>query len=143
MGPTLAPMATADAWSLSNPPIFSLTPLKASLELFDRAGIERLRQKSLALTGYLEALLNDLGARRRSMGRPGLEVLTPQEPASRGCQLSIVAPGASREVQRTMLQRGVVCDFREPNVIRAAPVPLYNTFHDVWRFVRTLDEVLA
>jgi kynureninase len=143
MGPTLAPMSTADAWSLSNPPIFSLTPLKASLELFERAGIERLREKSLALTGYMEALLDDLADRHRRAGRPGLEVLTPGDPGARGCQLSIVVPGASRAVQRNLLERGVVCDFREPSVIRAAPVPLYNTFHDVWRFVRTLGEVLG
>lgn len=143
MGPTFAPMATADAWSLSNPPIFSLTPLKASLELFDRAGVERLREKSLAMTGYLEALLDDFAMRQRSAGRPGPTVLTPRDPSARGCQLSIVVPGASREVQRKLLQRGVVSDFREPNVIRAAPVPLYTSYHDVWRFVRTLGEVLA
>lgn len=143
MGPTLSPMPTADAWSLSNPPIFSLTPLKASLELFDHAGMERLREKSLAMTGYMEALLDELSRQHRSAERPGLDVLTPGDPRARGCQLSIVVPGASRQVQRTLLERGVVCDFREPNVIRAAPVPLYNTFHDVWRFVRTLGEVLG
>lgn len=143
MGPTFAPTPTADAWSLSNPPIFSLTPLKASLDLLDRAGMDRLREKSVALTAYLEALLGDLSGRLRGMGRSGLDVLTPRDPGARGCQLSIVVPGASREVQRALLQRGVVCDFREPNVIRAAPVPLYCSFHDVWRFVRALGEVLA
>lgn len=143
MGPMFAPMPTADAWALSNPPILSLTPLKASLELFDRAGIERLREKSIAMTGYMEALLAELGRDHQGRGRPGPQVLTPREPDGRGCQLSIVVPGASRETQRELLRRGVVCDFREPNVVRAAPAPLYNTFHDVWRFVRTLGEVLG
>ncbi|MCA9288864.1 MAG: hypothetical protein KDA05_09790, partial [Phycisphaerales bacterium] len=128
---------------LSNPPIFSPTPLKASLDLFDRAGVDRLREKSVAMTGYLEDLLGNLSLGLMGRGRPGLGVLTPTEPEARGCQLSIVVPGASREVQRSLLRRGVVCDFREPNVIRAAPVPLYCSFHDVWRFVRTLGEVLA
>lgn len=143
MGPTIAPMPTADAWSLSNPPIFSLTPLKASLDLFDRAGIGRLREKSVAMTGYMEALLDELGRGLGSRGRAAPSALTPREPDARGCQLSIVVPGGSRETQRELLDRGVVCDFREPNVIRAAPVPLYCTFHDVWWFVRTLGEVLA
>jgi kynureninase len=135
MGPDFVPVASADAWALSNPPIFSLTPLKASLDLFDRATMPRLREKSLRLTAYLEFLL----APRRAKG---LQILTPAEPAQRGCQLSLVIPGMSREIQQRLLSRGVVCDFREPNVVRAAPVPLYNSFHDAWRFVKILDSML-
>lgn len=135
MGPNFVPTPSADAWSMSNPPIFSLTPLKASLALYDRATMPRLREKSLRLTGYLEFLLSSRKAR-------GLSVLTPADPAARGCQLSLVVPGMSREIQQQLLKRGVVCDFREPNVVRAAPVPLYNSFHDVWRFVQTLDALL-
>lgn len=135
MGPEFTPTPSADAWSLSNPPIFSLTPLKASLALFDRATMPRLREKSLKLTGYLEALLAPRIAR-------GLRILTPADPAQRGCQLSLVVPGVSRDIQHQLIARGVVCDFREPDVIRAAPVPLYNSFHDVWRFVQILDSLL-
>lgn len=135
MGPNFVPTPSADAWSMSNPPIFSLTPLKASLSLYDRATMPRLREKSLKLTGYLESLLSSRKAR-------GLSVLTPADPAARGCQLSLVVPGMSREIQQDLLKRGVVCDFREPNVVRAAPVPLYNSFHDVWRFVQALDALL-
>ncbi len=135
MGPTFEPTQTADRWALSNPPIFSLTPLKASLALFDRATMPALRTKSIALTSFLERLLAHF--------TPQVRVLTPREPAHRGCQLSLVVPGSSREVQQKLLARGIVCDFREPNVIRAAPVPLYNSYHDVWSFVQEFAAVLT
>lgn len=135
MGPDFSPVASADAWSLSNPPIFSLTPLKASLDLFDLATMPALRKKSERLTAYMEFLLSP----RRATG---LEILTPSDPSRRGCQLSLVIPGMSREVQRRLLERRVVCDFREPNVVRAAPAPLYNSYHDVWRFVRELNHLM-
>jgi kynureninase len=144
MGPEYVPVASADAWQLSNPPILSLAPVKASLETFDRVGMAAIREKSIKLTGYLEWLL----VGRREGGRHegtearrhegGIKVITPAEPGARGAQLSIVVPGMSREVQRKLLAEGVVVDFREPDVIRVAPVALYNTFHDVWRFVRAL-----
>ena len=130
MGPEFSPVASADRWALSNPPIFSLTPLKASLALFDRATMPALRAKSLKLTGYMESLL--------AAWCPEVSVLTPRDPAQRGCQLSLLLPGDARAGYRRLQQAGVVCDFREPNVVRAAPVPLYNSFHDVWRFVRCL-----
>lgn len=135
MGPDFVPVATADRWALSNPPILSLTPLKASLELFERAGMERLRRKSVLLTGYMERMV-----RART---PGVGMLTPADPERRGCQLSLVVPGSARAVQGALLRRGVVCDLREPNVIRAAPTPLYNQFHEVWRFVEALREVVG
>ena len=135
MGPDFVPVASADAWSLSNPPIFSLTPLKASLDLFDRATMPALRAKSVRLTSYMESLLTPRRAK-------GLEILTPADPSARGCQLSRVVPGMSREIQRRLLERHVVCDFREPNVVRAAPAPLYNSYHDVWRFVRELNHLM-
>lgn len=133
MEPRFVPAPGADAWQLSNPPILSLAPVLASLDIFDRVGMERLREKSLALTGFLESLLDDLG--------PRVRVLTPREPARRGCQLSIVVEGASRRTHAQLRAAGVVCDFREPNVIRAAPVPLYNTFHDCWRLAGALATI--
>lgn len=130
MGPEFNPVRSTDRWALSNPPIFSLTPLKASLTLFDRATMPALREKSLALTGYLEQLIKAHASR--------VSIRTPTDPASRGCQLSLVVPGSSRSLQQQLLARGVVCDFREPDILRAAPVPLYNSFQDVWRFVHEL-----
>lgn len=139
MGPHFQPVTSADRFQLSNPPIFSLTPVRISLEIFDEAGIDRLRNKSLRLTGYMEELIEDLNHRR---GRPVVNILTPKDPASRGCQLSLIVAGGGGDVEAAhhrLGREGVIIDFRRPNVLRAAPVPLYNSFHDVWRFVEALD----
>jgi kynureninase len=125
------PHAGADGWQVSNPPIFSLVPLRSALDLFDRAGIAALRTKSERLTGYLEYLLERIPRNR-------FEIITPRDPARRGCQLSIVAKDRPREVFTALERAGVVCDFREPDVIRVAPMPFYNTFHEIWRFARLL-----
>jgi kynureninase len=131
MRPEFVPREGADGWQLSNPPIMALAPVKASMEIFDRVGMEALRAKSRRLTGYLEHLLNShVGERVR--------ILTPRDPEQRGAQLSLVVPGASRELQRKLHEHGIVADFREPDVVRIAPTPLYNTFEDVWRFVDVL-----
>jgi kynureninase len=127
----------AEGWQVSNPPILSSAPLLASLEVFASAGIERLRDKSVALTGFLERLLRPL--------EPALEIITGAAPASRGCQLSIRLhrpPAEARRVQLQLGDRGIVCDWREPDVVRIAPVPLYNSFADVWDFVATLRLLL-
>lgn len=133
------PMPTAEAWQLSNPPILAMAPLLASLEIFAAAGMDRLREKSVRLTGYLEYLLDERLARQ-------VEILTPRTPAARGCQLSlrVRAPVQhAHQVFETIGQRGVTADWREPDVIRVAPVPLYNSFTDVFRFVEILEEVLG
>jgi kynureninase len=135
MGPEFKPVESADAWQLSNPPILALAPVKASLDLFDRATMPAIREKSLRLTGYMEFLLD-----RWCAGR--VKCLTPREPAQRGAQLSLVVPGASRRMESLLHDRGVFVDYREPDVIRAAPAALYNTFADVRRFVSTLAELL-
>lgn len=132
-------LAGAEGWQISNPSILSAAPLLASLELFDSAGIDRLREKSVALTGYLESLLN---ARLRN----SLTILTPAEPAARGCQLSLRlhrSPAEARAVHATLTERGYICDRREPDVIRLAPVPLYNRFAEVWAFVEALEKALS
>jgi kynureninase len=129
--PEFEPVAGAEGWQISNPPILSAAPLRASLEMFDEAGLTALRAKSKKLTGYLQYLLD-----RSPAGR--FEVITPTEPEQRGCQLSILIREQPRESHRGLLDAGVVCDFREPNVVRVAPVPLYNTFHEVWRFAEAL-----
>ncbi|HEX5043742.1 MAG TPA: kynureninase [Candidatus Polarisedimenticolaceae bacterium] len=119
------PQPGADGWQLSNPPILALAPLRASLALFEQAGMDRLRAKSEKLTGLLDRLL-----------RPHAAILTPAEPARRGCQLSLRVGG--KDLFHSLEERGFVTDFREPDVIRVAPVPLYNTFGEVVRFARAL-----
>ncbi len=132
--PEFIPVASADGWQVSNPPIFSMAPLRASLAVFDEAGgMEPLRAKSKKLTGYLQFLLEEAGSNR-------FTVITPREAGARGCQLSILAHEHPKELHQELEAAGVKADFREPNVIRAAPTPLYNTFHDVWRFARILTE---
>jgi kynureninase len=136
--PEFIPVASADGWQVSNPPIFSMAPLRASLSIFDQAGgMEVLRAKSIKLTGYLQFLLSEPDG-QKSDGHSKLTVITPRETNERGCQLSIQAHEHPKELFKELEAAGVKCDFREPNVIRAAPTPLYNTFHEVWRFARIL-----
>jgi kynureninase len=137
MEPRFQAEAGAAAWQISNPPILSAAPLIASLELFQEARAERLRAKSVALTGLLEELLRPL--------EPQVELITPREPAARGCQLSVRIAGANRRGRRVLerlTELGVICDWREPDVIRVAPVPLYNRFEDVFRFGELLGQTL-
>jgi kynureninase len=139
MGPQFVPTPGADGWQLSNPPVLSLAPLLASLELFQEAGMARLRRKSLRQWALLQALLH-----RRLGDR--VEVITPAADERHGCQASlrIVADDdRRRQVFAGLETRGVVCDWREPDVIRVAPAPLYNSFADVWRFVDVLCDLLA
>jgi kynureninase len=114
----------------------ALAPVKASMQIFDRVGMAALREKSVKLTGYLEWLIA-----KELAGK--IEVLTPREPEQRGAQLSLVVKGATRDVEARLHGEGVVVDFREPNVIRVAPAPLYNSFRDVWELVKTLRGVLG
>ncbi len=130
--PEFIPVPSADGWQISNPPIFSMAPLRASLGLFHEAGgMDPLRAKSARLTSYLEFLLNPNASKRFTL-------ITPKSPDERGCQLSILAHEHPKELHKELIAAGVKCDFREPNVIRVAPTPLYNTFHEVWRFARIL-----
>ncbi len=126
----------AAGWAVSNPPVLAAAPLIASLGIFQEAGIERLREKSLALTGYLEFLLDRLGT--------PVSLISPRVPAARGSQLSFRIAGAGRGAQvfAWLAAHGVACDWREPDVIRAAPVPLYNSFEDVFRFAERLAQAL-
>jgi kynureninase len=122
----------ADGWQLSNAPVLSMAALHASLAVFERAGLDRLWEKSRRLTGFLEELVD---------GVPGVQVITPREPGFRGAQLSLRARTIDAERLQTLLhERGVCVDFRRPDVIRAAPAPLYCRFVDVVRFVDILRE---
>ena len=135
MGPAFAPTPGADGWQLSNPPILGLAPLRASLELFERAGIGMLREKSMRLTGYLETLI-------RERLDATLQILTPADPSQRGAQLSLRVTGGrtqGRALFDHLAAIGIIGDWREPDVIRISPAPLYNTHADVLRFVRAVD----
>ncbi len=132
--PEFIPVPSADGWQISNPPIFAMAPLRASLAMFDEAGgMEPLRAKSFKLTGYFEFLIDQIGSKRFSL-------ITPADPNARGAQLSIQAHEHPKQLHEELIAAGVKCDFREPNVIRAAPTPLYNTFHEVWQFAKILAE---
>jgi kynureninase len=135
MDPGFVPTPGADGWQLSNPPILGLAPLRASLEQFDRVGMHALRAKSQRLTGYLEALI------RERLGDT-LQIVTPREQHRRGAQLSLRVAGG-RERGRALFDHlagnGILGDWREPDVIRISPAPLYNTHADVLRFVREVE----
>ena len=132
--PEFVPVPSADGWQISNPPIFSMAPLRASLSIFHEAdGMEPLRAKSVKLTGYLEFLIEQIGSTKFSL-------ITPTDPNARGAQLSIQAHEHPKQLHEELIAAGVKCDFREPNVIRVAPTPLYNTFHEVWRFAQILAD---
>jgi kynureninase len=136
--PDFIPVRSADAWQISNPPILSMAPLRASVAIFDEAGgMGPLRTKSIKLTSYLEFLLR----RTEQNGQlKRFSVITPAKLEERGCQLSILVHQHPKKLFGKVEAAGVKCDFREPNVIRAAPTPLYNTFHEVWRFAEILSE---
>jgi len=135
MGPEFAVMEGAEGWQVSNPPILSLAAVKAALDIFDEVGMDVLRKKSLELTGYLEFLLDELKS-------DTFTILTPRDPNQRGCQLSIVVKKDGRKVFEMLAANGIVCDWREPDCIRVAPVPLYNSFTDVYRFVELFTKAL-
>lgn len=128
---------------LSNQPILLVCPLQASLQVFHKAGMSALRRKSLLLTGYLEYLIKHYYTEDPSQPhRPFVDILTPSDPQQRGCQLSLCFSVPIKRVFTELERRGVACDMREPSVLRVAPVPLYNSFRDVYRFIQTLGSAL-
>jgi kynureninase len=138
MRPQLEPASGADSWQISNPPILSTAPLIPSLALFEEAQMTRLREKSVALTGRLSAWVQELA--------PAVQLITPRSPRERGSQLSIRITGTAgrgRRVFERLGGAGIICDWREPDVIRVAPVPLYNRFADALTFREQLAAALA
>ena len=125
----------AEGWQLSNPPILSMAAIKASLDIFNQVGIKKLTEKSKKLTGYFEFLLKQLGENK-------IRIITPINPSERGCQLSIRVINADKSLHHKLTEAGVISDWREPDVIRCAPVPLYNSFQDVYQSVEKLKDIL-
>ena len=134
------PMEGAEGWQLSNAPILGMSAMKASLEVFADVGMRALREKSERLTAYLEYTIDTLA---EEFPDAGISIITPREPELRGCQISINIAGRERKLFDDMIAAGLIADFREPCIIRIAPVPLYNSFEDVFTFGRVMRELLA
>ena len=133
------PMYGADGWQLANAPVLLLAAHKAALDVFEEAGMDALLRKSNLLTGYLFSILDDIN---RQQHKKIIEVITPRKNGEHGCQVSMLMLEKGREVFQSLTGRGVVADWREPNVIRVAPVPLYNSFEDVWQFGNIIRSIL-
>ena len=130
------PIETVERWQLSNAPILSMAAYKASLDIFDEVGMDKLNEKSKVLTEYLEFVVGEINKQKNNC----LEIITPK--ANRGCQISIVAHGQGKALYNKLIENGVIPDWREPNVIRCAPVPMYNSFEDIYRFGEILNRLL-
>lgn len=139
MEPQFSPIPSAEAWQLSNAPVLGMAAHLASLDIFDEVGMDKLIEKRDLLTGYLEYIIDDISNRYDNVS---FEIITPREQRQRGAQLSILAHGQGKALFDFLSEEGVVADWREPNVIRMAPAPLYNNFEDVYRFGQILEKAL-
>lgn len=131
---------TAEGWQLSNAPVLSMAAHKASLDVFAEAGMDKLHTKRKLLTAFLHFVLNDINARQE---KKIINVITPSNPDERGCQVSILMMAKGKEVFNALTKQGVIADWREPNVIRVAPVPLYNSYEDVWKFGSIIQSIIS
>lgn len=139
MGPDFDPIPTAEGWQMSNAPVLSMAAHKSSLDIFAEAGMERLAIKGKQLSGYLMYILDQINAQAKE---PVFEIITPRNDNERGCQVSILTLKNGRQLFESLMQSGVIADWREPNVIRVAPVPLYNSFEDVFRFGKIIEHFI-
>jgi kynureninase len=137
MRPEFEPIPTAEGWQLSNAPVLSMAAHKASLQIFEEAGMDALVEKSKKLTGFLFHILDEINESRE---QKVVQVITPRD--AHGCQISMLMLEKGRVIFDALINEGVIADWREPNVIRIAPVPLYNTFEDVWKFGRIISSIL-
>lgn len=135
------PIPTAESWQLSNAPVLSMAAHKAAVDIFSEARMNRLQEKAEKLTGYLEYIIDDINNGIQTESKK-LEIITPRDKSKRGCQLSIIAHGRGKDLFNSLSEAGVVADWREPNVIRLAPVPLYNTFSEQYQFGKILKKLV-
>jgi kynureninase len=134
------PMKGAQGWQLSNAAVFSMAPCKASMDIFDEVGLPKLIKKSRKLTNFMEFVFNDISERYDNCN---FEIITPKEERYRGCQLSVLMHGQGKEMFDYITKEGVIADWREPNVIRLAPVPLYNSFEDIFKLGQIIENALS
>lgn len=135
------PIKSAEAWQMSNAPVLSMAAHKAAIDIFDEVGMEKLLKKQKDLSGYLEFIVDDINSTLNASDK-SLEIITPRNWNERGCQVSVIAHGYGKDLFDTLTQEGVISDWREPNAIRMAPVPLYNSFEDIYRFGGILKNAL-
>ena len=136
MGPDFEPISGAEGWQISNAPVLPMASLRASLAIFDEAGMDAITAKSRTITAYLEYLLENLG-------NENISIITPKDPLQRGAQLSIRIKNSNKAFFNKLIDNGVICDWREPDVIRVAPAPLYNSYLNVFQFAQILKRILA
>lgn len=134
------PVASADAWQLSNAPILPMAALRASMEIFDKAGMDALTKKSLMLTGFLQFVIQDILEKKNNQSL--IDIITPFDKQQQGCQLSLIIKQNGKKVFDILTESGVIADWREPDVLRIAPVPLYNSFEDVYNFGEELEKAI-
>jgi kynureninase len=141
MEPGFDPIPGAEGWQLSNAPVLGMAAHLASLEIFEEAGMDRIGEKRDQMTAYLEFLIHEISVRNQD--KCEFEIITPSSPSQRGAQLSIMAIGQGRKLFDKLTALGVIADWREPNVIRIAPAPLYNSYEDCWRFAQYLEQAIS
>ena len=134
------PIPTAEGWQLSNAPVLSMAAHKASLDIFEEAGFDKLIQKSKLLAAYLQFILNNIN---QQQSEKVIEIITPSNEAEYGCQVSMLMLKNGKQIFDELMKQGVIADWREPNVIRVAPVPLYNSFEDIYRFGEIISKVIG
>lgn len=135
------PAEGADGWQLSNAPIMAMACLRASMDIFDEPGMVALRQKSKLLTGFAEFIIDDIVQKNGLQNK--VKIITPSDTKQRGCQLSIILNKDGKKIHRHLTDQGIITDWREPEVLRLAPVPLYNSFEDVYQFGKVLEQALV
>jgi len=135
------PMKSAEAWQMSNAPVLTMAAHKAAIDIFEEVGMDKLLKKQRLLSGYLEFIVDDINS-SLSESEKSLEIITPRNWEERGCQVSVIAHGYGKSLFDKLTEEGVISDWREPNAIRMAPVPLYNSFKDIYRFGEILTKAL-
>jgi len=141
MEPGFKPMKSAEAWQMSNAPVISMAAHKAAIDIFDEVGMDKLLKKQKLISGYLEFIVDDVNSTLTEEGK-SLEIITPRNWEERGCQVSVIAHGYGKALFDTLTEEGVISDWREPNAIRMAPIPLYNSYEDIYRFGEILKAAL-
>jgi kynureninase len=137
MEPNFDAVEGANGWQVSNLPVLSLAPYLATVEMFVQVGMEKLIAKRNKITSYLEFILHEID---KEIPQANFEVITPSNQSERGCQLSVYLHGQGKELFTYLMQNGVITDWREPNVIRLAPVPFYTSFEDIYNFGQILKK---